>query len=163
MLQGGKSLIVIYLLLFSGVAAPVTDWNSAIRTISVRCALAVRIAMRHRPSPAFGASVCPPRFTARNVNGLAYPARYNGSMSQFTPNPTIDKLTNLAQRVGEAIAASPAGELEKNARQHFISQLAKQGLVTREEFDAQRALLEKTRAKLEALEEKIAALENKRA
>ena len=84
-------------------------------------------------------------------------------MSQFTPNPTIDKLTDLAQRIGEAIAASPAGDIEKNARQHFISQLALQGLVIREEFDAQRALLEKTRAKLQALEEKIAVLENKSA
>ncbi len=77
-----------------------------------------------------------------------------------TPNPNLDKLTALAQRVGEAIAASPAAGLEKNARQHFISQLAKQGLVTREEFDAQRALLEKTRAKLAALEAKINQLEN---
>ena len=78
-----------------------------------------------------------------------------------SPNPAIDKLTDLARRVGDAIAASPAGELEKNARQHFISQLAKQGLVTREEFDAQRALLQKTREKLNALEAKIAALEQK--
>ncbi len=78
-------------------------------------------------------------------------------MANFTPNPTLDKLTGLAQRVGEAIAASPAGELEKNARQHFISQLAKQGLVTREEFDAQRALLEKTRAKLQELETALLA------
>ena len=70
------------------------------------------------------------------VNGGAAPARYNAAMSNYTPNPTFDKLTSLAQRVGEAIAASPAGELEKNARQHFVSQLAKQGLVTREEFDA---------------------------
>jgi len=78
-------------------------------------------------------------------------------MANFTPNPTLDKLTGLAQRVGEAIAASPAGELEKNARQHFISQLAKQGLVTREEFDAQRALLDKTRAKLQELEATLMA------
>lgn len=42
-----------------------------------------------------------------------------------------------------------------------MSQLAKQGLVTREEFDAQRALLQKTREKLNALEAKIAALELK--
>ncbi len=76
-----------------------------------------------------------------------------------TPNPNLDKLTALAQRVGEAIAASPAGALEKNARQHFISQLAKQGLVTREEFDAERALLEKTRATLATLHEQIARLE----
>ncbi|MFM7462035.1 MAG: accessory factor UbiK family protein [Burkholderiales bacterium] len=97
------------------------------------------------------------------VNGGAAPARYNAAMSNYTPNPTFDKLTSLAQRVGEAIAASPAGELEKNARQHFVSQLAKQGLVTREEFDAQRALLENTRAKLRALEDRIAALEHKSA
>ena len=84
-------------------------------------------------------------------------------MANFTPNPTLDKLSALVQRVGEAVAASPAGELEKNARQHFISQLAKQGLVTREEFDAQRALLEKTRSKLQALERKITTLENKSA
>ncbi len=77
-----------------------------------------------------------------------------------TPNPNLDKLTALAQRVGEAIAASPAGALEKNARQHFISQLANQGLVTREEFDGQRLLLEKTRLKLATLEAKLAALES---
>ena len=78
-----------------------------------------------------------------------------------TPNPNLDKLTALAQKVGEAIAASPAGALEKNARQHFISQLAKQGLVTREEFDTVRALLEKTRAKLAALDAKITQLETR--
>lgn len=78
-----------------------------------------------------------------------------------TPNPNLDKLTALAQRVGEAIAASPAGALEKNARQHFISQLANQGLVTREEFDGQRQLLEKTRLKFAALEAKITELESR--
>ena len=78
-----------------------------------------------------------------------------------TPNPNLDKLTALAQRVGEAIAASPAGDLEKNARQHFISQLANQGLVTRKEFDGQRLLLEKTRLKLIALEAKLTELESR--
>jgi ubiquinone biosynthesis accessory factor UbiK len=76
-----------------------------------------------------------------------------------SPNPALDKLTELAKRVGDAVAASPAGELERNARQHFISQLAKQGLVTREEFDAQRTLLEKSRTKLAALEARVVQLE----
>ncbi len=80
-----------------------------------------------------------------------------------TPNPNLDKLTALAQRVGEAIAASPVGALEKNARQHFISQLANQGLVTRGEFDGQRLLLEKTRLKLAALEAKVIELESSQA
>lgn len=72
----------------------------------------------------------------------------------------LDALTQLAAKVDAVIRNSPASELEKNARQHFISQLAKQGLVTREEFEIQTALLEKTRARLKELEAKIAALEN---
>jgi BMFP domain-containing protein YqiC len=72
---------------------------------------------------------------------------------------TIQKLNDLASKVGEAIANSPAADLERNARQHFIAQLAKQGLVTREEFDSQRALLERTRAKLAELETRLQALQ----
>ncbi len=54
---------------------------------------------------------------------------------------------------------SPLSELEKNARQHFISQLARHGLVTREEYEVQVALLERARAKLKELETKIARFE----
>ena len=71
----------------------------------------------------------------------------------------LDALNQLAAKLDSVIKNSPVGELEKNARQHFISQLANQGLVTREEFDSQRGLLEKTRATLRALEAKISALE----
>jgi ubiquinone biosynthesis accessory factor UbiK len=78
-----------------------------------------------------------------------------------TPNPALDKLVELARRVGEAIAASPVGDVEKNARQHFISQLAKEGLVTRQEFDAVRRQLDSSHEKLKVLEAKIAALEQK--
>ena len=53
-------------------------------------------------------------------------------------------------------------EIEKNARQHFISQLAKQGLVTREEYEVQVALLERARTKLIELETKVAHLEQER-
>ena len=71
----------------------------------------------------------------------------------------LDALTQFAANVDAAIKASPVSGIEKNARQHFVSQLAKQGLVTREEFEIQRALLEKTRIKLTALEANIAELE----
>ena len=71
----------------------------------------------------------------------------------------IDAFSQFAAKVDAAIKASPAAELEKNARRHFVSQLAKQGLVTREEYEVQTALLEKTRAKLKALEARIAELE----
>ncbi len=71
----------------------------------------------------------------------------------------LDALTQFAAKVDAAIKASPAAGMEKNARQHFVSQLAKQGLVTREEYEIQTALLEKTRGKLKALEARIAELE----
>ena len=74
-------------------------------------------------------------------------------------SPALDALTQFAAKVDAAIKASPVAGVEKNARQHFVSQLAKQGLVTREEYEIQAALLEKTRAKVKALEAGIAELE----
>jgi ubiquinone biosynthesis accessory factor UbiK len=74
----------------------------------------------------------------------------------------LDAINQLAAKLDSVIKNSPVSELEKNARQHFISQLAKQGLVTREEFDTQVALLERARAKLKELEAKIAHLEAER-
>ncbi|MDB9751949.1 accessory factor UbiK family protein [Gammaproteobacteria bacterium] len=52
-------------------------------------------------------------------------------------------------------------EIEKNLRATLNANFAKLELVTREEFDIQAALLQRTRAKLDALEKKIAAIENK--
>jgi ubiquinone biosynthesis accessory factor UbiK len=74
----------------------------------------------------------------------------------------IDALTGLAAHAEKLLASSPASELEKNARQHFMSQLAKNGLVTREEYEIQTALLERARAKLNVLEAKVAALEQQK-
>lgn len=74
----------------------------------------------------------------------------------------LDALNRLAAKLDSAIRNSPVSELEKNARQHFISQLAKHGLVTREEYEVQVALLERASAKLKELEAKIALLEAER-
>lgn len=81
------------------------------------------------------------------------------TFSMSKTSAALEALTQLAAKVDAVIKASPASELEKNARQHFVSQLAKQGLVTREEFEIQSALLEKTREKIIVLEAKIAAFE----
>lgn len=50
-------------------------------------------------------------------------------------------------------------DLEKNFKSALISLFAKLDLVTREEFDVQVKLLEKTRQKLELLEAKMKDLE----
>ena len=71
----------------------------------------------------------------------------------------LDALNQLAAKLDATIKNSPLSEIEKNARQHFISQLAKEGLVTREEYEVQVALLERARTKLNELENKIALFE----
>ena len=82
--------------------------------------------------------------------------------SMTKTSSALEALTQLAAKVDAVIQSSPVSSLEKNARQHFISQLARQGLVTREEYEIQTALLEKTRTKLNALETRIAELEAER-
>ena len=74
----------------------------------------------------------------------------------------LDALNQLAAKLDSVIKNSPLSELETNARQHFISQLAKHGLVTREEYQSQVALLEKATTKLKDLENRIALLEAER-
>jgi len=72
---------------------------------------------------------------------------------------TID---NIADRIANAI---PPGihhlkdDVEKNAHALLQSGLNKLDLVSREEFEVQKAVLAKTRAKLEALEKRVAELE----
>jgi hypothetical protein len=68
----------------------------------------------------------------------------------------------ISGKLGEALADSPAKDLEKNLRAVLQSVFSKLDLVTREEFDVQQAVLLKTREKLEALEAKVAALETQR-
>ncbi len=77
----------------------------------------------------------------------------------------IDRsIDNLVKRLGNSL---PPGlqhlheDLEKNFRAVMQNAFAKMDLVTREEFDIQRAVLVRTREKLEALEKQIAKLEEK--
>lgn len=62
----------------------------------------------------------------------------------------------------EIFARGPAADIEKNLRVLMQSAFSRLELVTREEFDVQRAVLVRTRAKLAELETKLAELENKR-
>ena len=66
----------------------------------------------------------------------------------------------FSNRLSTLIAASPAADIEKNARALMSGFFAKLDLVTREEFDIQAQVLLRTREKLKALEERVARLEN---
>lgn len=68
-------------------------------------------------------------------------------------------LDDLAARMSALIAASPAKDLEKNAKALFASLFAKMDLVTREDFDVQSQVLARAREQLKLLEERVAELE----
>jgi BMFP domain-containing protein YqiC len=72
-------------------------------------------------------------------------------------NPKL--LDEMSARVSSLLAATPAGDVEKNLRAVLASLFAKLDLVTREEFDVQREVLSRTREKLVALEARVAQLE----
>jgi len=67
----------------------------------------------------------------------------------------------FSARLSSLIAASPVADIEKNARALLSSFFAKLDLVSREEFDIQSQVLQRTREKLKALEERVARLESR--
>jgi BMFP domain-containing protein YqiC len=68
-------------------------------------------------------------------------------------------LNDLQAKFQQAIENSPAKDLEKNMKALLSQGFSKLDLVTREEFDVQTQVLQKTRAKLELLEARVAELE----
>jgi len=72
----------------------------------------------------------------------------------------IDELARrLLERLPPALRSMQA-DLESNFRAVLRERLSKLDLVTRDEFDAQTRVLERTRAQLEALEVRLTALES---
>jgi BMFP domain-containing protein YqiC len=65
----------------------------------------------------------------------------------------------LSSKVNALLAQSPAKDVEKNVRALLTSFFGRLDLVTREEFDVQARLLERSREQLSALEARIAELE----
>ena len=80
-------------------------------------------------------------------------------MNDEQKGPQLDELARkLAQSVPQNIRAL-GEDLEKNFKSMLHSGFERMDLVTREEFDLQTAVLERTREKLEQLEARIAELE----
>jgi len=74
-------------------------------------------------------------------------------------------ISELARKLADVVpgmtgsAGALRGDLERNFRGMLDSAFERMELVTREEFDVQRKVLERTREKLTALEAKVAELE----
>ena len=70
-------------------------------------------------------------------------------------------LDDLAARIGKAIEASPAKDIEKTVKSLLQSGLMRLDLVSRQEFDTQAQVLLRTREMVERLEARIAEMERR--
>jgi BMFP domain-containing protein YqiC len=81
-------------------------------------------------------------------------------MSFMNANGLDDLAKRLADSVPESLRAF-GRDLESNFKAVLQAQLAKLDLVTRQDFDVQAAILERTQAKLTAMEARLKDLETK--
>jgi len=72
------------------------------------------------------------------------------------------KISEISNKIKEIINSSPAADIEKNLNALLQGAFTKLELVSREEFDVQREVLQRTRLQLEALEQRLAELESGR-
>ena len=70
----------------------------------------------------------------------------------------IDQISDALKQV---LPAGGSADLQKNIRGALQSALDRAGVVTREEFEVQQAVLARTREKLVAMEKRLVALESK--
>ena len=76
----------------------------------------------------------------------------------------LKSIDELARRLSELVPpglSDARDDLQKNFRAALQSGLGRLDLVTREEFDVQRAVLLRSREKLEALEKQVAELQSR--
>ena len=69
-------------------------------------------------------------------------------------------IDEISRRVQELISNTPVEDVQKNLRALMSGWFARLDLVTREEFDAQQAVLQRTREKLSGMEARVAELEH---
>lgn len=65
----------------------------------------------------------------------------------------------ISRRVDDLIANTPVEDVQKNLRALMSGWFSRLDLVTREEFDVQQSVLQRTREKLSQMEARVAELE----
>ncbi|GAB1391942.1 hypothetical protein MASR1M60_01050 [Rhodocyclaceae bacterium] len=71
-------------------------------------------------------------------------------------------LEDLSTRISALLANTPLADFEKNLRAVLMAQFSKLDLVTREDFEIQKALLSRAQERLAALEQRLAEIEGQR-
>ena len=74
----------------------------------------------------------------------------------MTDTKVIDEIT---RRIDEVIASTPIEDVRKNLRALMSSWFTRLDLVSREEFEVQQGVLQRTRDKLVQMETRVAELE----
>lgn len=75
------------------------------------------------------------------------------------PNPLLEQFFNQFNKTFGPDASALGDEVKMHLRTALTSAFNQLDLVPREEFDAQQAVLRRTREKLDTLEQQVAALE----
>ena len=118
--------------------------------------VAHQVGAANRAFAPFGGRVSKQLF--RRISGLVFSMvlRYQTAMSN-------ESIESLAKTLADSLPGSLKSirdDVEQNFRGVLRNGLEKLDLVTREEFEVQEAVLQRTREKLEALEAKVAELES---
>jgi len=77
----------------------------------------------------------------------------------LAPKDFLDALSGQAARLFNGDTALPRNEIESQFKALLQSGFSKLDLVSREEFDSQMVVLERTRARLETRDAKVAEME----
>lgn len=70
-------------------------------------------------------------------------------------------LGEFQKNISELIAKSPAADIERNVKAFMGQTFARMDLVTRDEFDTYKLMLERALARIAALEQRVDQLEGK--
>ncbi|MGA7178351.1 MAG: accessory factor UbiK family protein [Thiobacillaceae bacterium] len=73
--------------------------------------------------------------------------------------PKLPFIDTISHKLAELLKNSPAKDLEANLKAGLTSMLGKLDLVSREEFDVQAEVLQRTKAQLQVLEARLGELE----
>lgn len=71
-------------------------------------------------------------------------------------------LEDLSAKISALLANTPVADFEKNLRAVLAAQFSKLDLVTRDDFEIQKALLSRAQERLAALEQRLAEIEGQR-
>lgn len=71
-------------------------------------------------------------------------------------------LEDLSAKINALLANTPIADFEKNLRAVLTAQFSKLDLVTREDFEIQKAILTRAQERLAVLEQQLAEIEGQR-